>query len=249
MGNRLEPIIYGLLDPRPERSGELRYIGKSKYGLARARVEHDAHCGRWQRLLKSIGMTPIPVVLYRATSGDDEHLYAVEAALIAAYRADGANLTNIADGGGGSRGAIPSVETRQKMSRSHTGRKYPPRSAETLLRMSEAQRGHRHSEATRRQMSESRRGQKRTPEQCARIAASNTGRRHSEATRAKIGAASRGRRHSPETKALLAARSTGRVQSEKTRQKLSAALRGRVRSPAHCQRLSEAAQRRRTSGT
>lgn len=244
MGNKLDPIVYGLLDPRAERLGELRYIGKSKYGLVRARQPHDAYCGKWQRHLASLGLKPQIVVLYQGTVLDDEHLYAAEAVLIAAYREAGADLTNVTDGGEGSRGAIPSEETRRKMSASRVGKKRPPRSAETLRRMAEAQRGKRHSEAARQHMADAHRGSKRTPEQCARIAAANTGKRHSEEARTKIGAASRGRRHTDATKALLAAQSAQRRHSVEEQQKMSVAMVGRVFSPEHRAKIAASARAR-----
>lgn len=70
-------------------------------------------------------------------------------------------LINMSDGGDGIVGL--SEESRQKMSKSATGRKLPPRSIEHLAKIGQANRGRKLPLETRRKMSAARLGKKRKP--------------------------------------------------------------------------------------
>lgn len=118
--------IYGLHDPR---TGELRYIGKSDKPRGRL-TQHmqearNTHRCNWVQGLKTLGLKPILAVIDATPPGSDWAW--MERVYIAAGRSDGLPLTNIADGGEGTRG-IP---------------------AETLRRMADARRGVRQSEETK----------------------------------------------------------------------------------------------------
>jgi group I intron endonuclease len=97
-------------------------------------------------------------------------------------------------------------------------------SAETRARMSESQRGRKHSPETRAKMAESKRGVVFSQDTCAKISKATRGKKRSLEACAKIGDAKRGTKHSPETRA-----------------RMSASAIGRVFSPEHCANLSKAA--------
>lgn len=118
--------IYGLHDPR---TGELRYIGKSDNPRGRL-TQHmqearGTHRCNWVQSLKSVGLKPILTVIDATPSGSDWAW--MERVYIASARAVGLRLTNIADGGEGTRGIPP----------------------ETLRRMAEARRGVNQSDETK----------------------------------------------------------------------------------------------------
>ena len=109
-----ENIIYALIDPR---DGEIRYIGKSRYGLGRAKVHRTLalakkddgswksqyHVDRWIRQLESDRVTFEIFVLESIIENDDakKNLSDSERAWILFLRINGARLTNMTDGGDG----------------------------------------------------------------------------------------------------------------------------------------------------
>lgn len=118
--------VYGLHDPR---TGQLRYVGKSDNPRGRL-TEHmrevrNTHRCNWVQSLKSVGLKPILTIIDATPPGSDWAW--MERVYIASGRRAGLPLTNIADGGEGTRG-IP---------------------AETLRRMAEARRGTKQSEETK----------------------------------------------------------------------------------------------------
>jgi hypothetical protein len=179
--------IYGLHHPT---TGELRYIGKTTESLERRMSAHrrDAkslrrrHVYNWWRSLEGEPVLRVLAQCQASAAGS------MERTLIAAFRAKGARLTNLTDGGEGVPGRVCSPETRAKMSASNVGKK---RTAETRARISAAQKGRVHSAERRAKNSAANKGKKLTEEHKARISAAQKGKRHSAETRAKIGAARR----------------------------------------------------------
>jgi hypothetical protein len=112
-------IIYALIDPRPERLGEIRYIGKSTNGLRRPSLLHKARCGSWQKHLRSLSTKEEILVLEEFAT--PEELIEAEIFYIGYFKMIGADLLNMTQGGEG--GAT------------RTGMKCSP---ETIRRMKEA---------------------------------------------------------------------------------------------------------------
>ena len=155
--------IYGLHDPR---TGELRYIGKSDNPRERLaqhlREDRGTYRASWVRHLKNAGLKPALSVIDAGDRGSDwawmERLY------IAAARASGARLTNITDGGEGTRGLPP----------------------ETLKRMADARRGTKQSEATKAKRSASLKGRRHTAEWIEQQRQIMAGRKPSKACMAAV---------------------------------------------------------------
>ena len=93
--------------------------------------------------------------------------------------------TNIKTGNG-SRGRIPSEETKAKMSKASLGNTH-------LL-------GHKHSEETKAKMSKAGKGRKKSEEHKAKIGKAHKGRKHSEEFKARLSKARLGYKHSEEIK-------------------------------------------------
>ncbi len=186
--HRPEPkyLVYGLIDPR---TGELRYVGRSSTGLARARQRHSALCGSWETSLKKQGLRKVIEVLEacphphveRLDEQTDRWLDDTEVFWIASVRASGAKLLNANEGG--RRGRPVSQETREKQRAAKLGQKFGPRSPEAMENMRAAgllRRGSRASQETREKMSRNRTGRKQSQETKNRRAASLMGRKRPE---------------------------------------------------------------------
>lgn len=111
-------IIYALC----ERSGEVRYVGKSTSGIKRPR-DHlrpskyeklDQPVYRWIRKRAKQDYRPIIKIL--AVLDNPEELFEEEIFMISYLKSLGANLLNMTDGGEGALGRVNSAETKQKMS-------------------------------------------------------------------------------------------------------------------------------------
>lgn len=108
-------LIYALLDPS---SKEVRYIGKSTSGLLRAKShfspvklnKDNTYKGKW---LRSLGQDPGICILTIAET--KEELNQLEIDYIALYKALGARLTNLTEGGEGTPGNVLSEESRDKI--------------------------------------------------------------------------------------------------------------------------------------
>ena len=151
---------------------------------------------------------------------------------------NGYNLTT-----GGASG-IPSVETRQKISKTLKGRKLSP---EHIRKSAEGNKGKKLSPQTRRKISEALKGKKgkeRSPETRRKISEANKGRKHSPETRRKISKIQskiqKGRKHSPETRRKISKGNKGKIVSPETRHKLSKAHTGKKHSSEHRKRISRA---------
>lgn len=108
--------LYVLIDPR---DGRVRYAGATAYRLAKRLQMHvtlsrrnTSRSAAWIRELADADLRPI--IETRGIVIEWQH---AEQDLIAALRADSADLLNMADGGLGVRGCRPNDETRQKRSR------------------------------------------------------------------------------------------------------------------------------------
>ena len=123
-------IIYGLYDPN---TNELRYIGKSKNGLNRAKDHvHPSHYNDtkkrhipiycWIRKLIKNEQKPIIAILCECNEND---LNAKEVELIAHFKESRCRLLNVTEGGDGSKGISRkhTPEELKKMSESQMGNK------------------------------------------------------------------------------------------------------------------------------
>lgn len=120
-------LIYGLLDPR---TNEVRYVGKSTYGLERPKkhqrksiLKRD-HKSNWLRQLFDVGLTCLIVVLEELHDGQD--INERETSWIAYGRSLGWNLTNLTIGGDGSSGYRLSEEQKEKIGAAHRGKIVSP---------------------------------------------------------------------------------------------------------------------------
>lgn len=87
--------------------------------------------------------------------------------------------------------------------------------------------GSKHSEESRRKISESKRGKPRSEETRRKLSKSHRGKVMSDEARMRMSIAQRGRRHTPETIQKMRDAATGRRPDEKTREKLRLAHLGR----------------------
>jgi hypothetical protein len=147
-------LIYGLVDPR---DGQLRYIGKSAFGMERPRAKHATYCRCWEKQLENLGMTKkIVVIQDLGDECDLKFLSDVEIFWIAYFRKMGARLTNMTDGGDGI--SNMSREIREKISLSKRGKpswnKGKRWSEESKHRMSQGHLGVKLSESHRKGISE-----------------------------------------------------------------------------------------------
>jgi len=118
-------IIYGLADPKTK---EIRYVGKSSSGEARARahgaawaIRNEGHLPvtRWILKLRRNGLEPEILILEVAQS--PEELSELEKHWIRLKKTEG-RLLNLTDGGEGASGYRQSEETRRRRSMSSRGR-------------------------------------------------------------------------------------------------------------------------------
>lgn len=124
MTNNPEWFVYTLKDPR---NGDVRYVGWTVNIKRRLYLhiwhsdkskERDSWKARWISSLIAEGVSPeIEVV----ESGIGDGWKVAEPKWIAHFRILGFKLTNLTDGGDGTRGAIRSEETRRKISASGKG--------------------------------------------------------------------------------------------------------------------------------
>lgn len=209
-------IVYGLLDTRPDRINELRYIGKSSSGMKRPRrhLGVDASnkrtkLGNWLRALRGINLLPEIVVL--RTCEDASSVIAAEIEEIRLARSAGADLVNVTDGGEGAPGRRHTDEAKEKMAVRRRGKTASAATrarlaakvftAETRERMAAAKRGTHLSSATKEKISKAGKGRK-----LAFVPKPNSrGKPKSDAAREKMSIAKRGIKKSPETRRRMSA--------------------------------------------
>lgn len=116
------------------------------------------------------------------------------------------NLVNMTDGGEGFFGGSHTIDVKEKMSITHTGKKV---SDETKRRMSESKKGNKYSlgvcrsKETRLKMSLSRKGKKLSEEHRLKISLGRKGMKLSEETKMKISLSKKGAKHSAEHRAKV----------------------------------------------
>lgn len=138
--------IYALVDPRTQ---EIRYIGQSVNPEKRLRDGHlckpyidaKSYKNHWLKELIALGLRPTIAIL---ETTDEEHYEEREQFWIAKMRSDGIPITNLTDGGDGTRGNVPSPETIEKRRVKLLGHKV---SEEGRRRIGESRRGMKHSES------------------------------------------------------------------------------------------------------
>lgn len=216
--------IYGLTDPR-ERDDikRVRYVGKGRpliryrQELSVARHGGRTHRDNWIRNVLAAGLLPGQRILEWTTVRDGSER---ETAWIRSLREQGANPTNLTDGGEGTPGHKASTGTRMKMSAARMGNKNALGSKGRL--------GQHHSEEAKLKMSTAKRGKKLSVEHCGKISASRMGQKnslgyhHSEGAKLKISAAQMGNKNRLGCKGPL-----GRHPSFETLAKMSTAKRGK----------------------
>lgn len=191
--------IYALVDPRTD---EVRYIGKTTDFVRRLR-RHRTEQGRtprhyWLASLRAQGLEPQGIVLEVVQESQwDER----EQHWIRHYREQGARLTNLATGGRGAVGIIPSEATRRKLSESgKRAWQEKPRSLtdEHKAKLATLHKGRKRRDETKARISEAMKGRHLTDEHRAKMSAARAGVPHappSDETRRKIGAALSGERN------------------------------------------------------
>jgi len=223
---------------RPDR-GECFYVGKGRGGRANHMKPRNAHHMAIQAKLARLGTCVEVRIVADGLSEDDA--FALERERIAFWRADGADLANMTDGGEGFTGGRHGCDTRKKMSSSRTGHST---SAGMRKKISDKLKGRKFSKETLAKMAESQRKRFQNPEQAEKILsslrmASKTnqtpesrrkragklrGVPRSEECRAKISASNKGRTISVEARAKMAIAKLGKKQSKETVEKRIATI-------------------------
>ena len=256
--------IYKLSDPL---TGLCRYVGKTinvtlrlseHIRRSRSNVGRPTHNDHWIRLLLSVGVDPVLEELEQGEGTDTWQ--EAEKRWIAFYKEQGANLTNIREGGNGSgerhtteetkalisvnlKGHTVSDETRRRIGEANKGRKKSP---ELLEAMSKARMGHKLPQEQIERMRAKQLGKVRTPEQCANMVEAwkkRGPRKCTEEMRAKWSENAKTRLHDPEVEAKRSAA----CRTEEYRERQSAAQTGRVKSPEEIEKFASKLRGRKKS--
>ena len=222
-------FIYTLHDPR--EPNVMRYVGwatdtKRRFNkhLADARASRDqTYCGRWKRTLLEVGIVPVLTIV---ESGLGEGWKLAEAKWVGYFRSTGHRLTNLTDGGDGTRGyKLPLCKIRKLTD-------------EQKKRIGDAHRGRKHTPESRTNMRLAHLGKRHTPEQTAKISRANLGRKQSEEERNKR----RGKKMSPEAVAKSASSRRGQNRAPEFSKKMSLALKGRKLTTQHILNMEKSRQ-------
>jgi GIY-YIG catalytic domain/NUMOD3 motif len=196
--------IYTLIDPC---TNEVRYVGQTK-DKARRLKDHltsnrRTHCRTWIRAMQRKGFVPRMVIVETV---DDDFADECECWWIEYGRHQGWRLTNHTNGGQGSTGYVPTEEARQRMSIAQLGRHH---SEATKEKIGIANRGKVVSEETKIKQSIQRRND---PDRIAHLR--------------KLAVEQRGKKRGPF--------------SEEHKNKISSALKGKAKTEEHRANLSKA---------
>ena len=132
---------------------------------------------------------------------------------------------NIAIGGKGLYLAVVPYETRKKMSEANKGRKHTD---ETKKKMSETKKGHVVTDETKKKISEANKGRKLTDELKQKMSETRKGRKLTESTRKKMSESRKGRIVTEETRKKISKANKGRKMTDEMRRKKSEIMKGRV---------------------
>ena len=239
------PSIYALVDPETD---SVRYVGKANRPEVRL-INHLNEIGstrkcRWVAALVKRGLGPRLIILEDVA---EEVWQEAEVRWIVHFRSEGADLTNLTDGGEGLTNA--SIETREKLSLLR-------RMEWSDLRIRQAKLLILKSPERAAKISAALRGKPKSPKHIAKLLQNQPGRSLTEEHKAKIRVNSRGHRWSPEEIKALKSRNMGnqyglgnisrkgQKQSLEECRKKSEAMKGVPKSPEHREKLRIAALRR-----
>lgn len=237
--------IYALIDPR---TGECRYVGKTKARPERRLAQHinDARRKKFEALprfrwIKSLQpLAPRILVLEECVRCWRE----AEAEWIAVLRREGARLLNCTNGGEGIEGFRHSAETKAKMSASAIR---IAADLELKARRTQASVAARLSPGVRARQSTALRAAFARPEVKARLSAAQKASVATSPERsARLGNLMRGRAVSEETREKLRYAALLRAPlSQLTRAKMAASRTGRKHSPETIEKIRAAAKNRK----
>jgi hypothetical protein len=226
--------VYVYIDPRDDLPF---YIGK---GRGKRDAQHlrpwDLKIRRpfYYKLKRMLAEGVQPIVSRLAESLCEAEAFSLESFLILALgrRLDSKNpgpLWNLTDGGEGASGNTKTETTKQKI---REARKHQVIviTETTRRKISLSNKGKRRTAEVRRQMCESRKGSTLSEQHRQKIGSAHKGTKCAESTRQKISLAHKGRTHTDVSRHNMSESHKGKSPGEVTRQRLSAALKGRKRT-------------------
>jgi len=203
-----------------------QYVGQTINDLQTRRWCHETEAkagtgAYFQQALKKYGFTNFKWAVLEEvatiTELNSREIYWI--AKLKTLRPKGYNLTE------GGLNALPTAETRQKLSTAHTGKTHTP---ETLKKMCAAQKGRVISDEAKRKMSVAKKGIKLSKEHIQKVSAALKGRIFSAEHRQKISDAQKGRKFSDEHRRKLS--KARQNPSDETRRNISVAQKKRWRN-------------------
>lgn len=217
-------------------SGEPFYIGKGRQSRA---FKIDGRSKIWKSIVNKHGYD---ILFIEENLNEDESLELEKYWIKRIGRRDlnNGSLVNFTDGGEGI--SNPSAETRMKIGKANSGRPITEenRKAKSLFMIGKKlMLGKRHTEESKKKMSETSKGRKHTEESKKKISISLSKRKHTEESKRKIGNYHRGRKHSEESKKKMSEANKGKKNSDESKRKISEKLKNRIFSEEHRQKISQ----------
>jgi len=246
------------------RENQKVYIGKTIKSLESRKANHKWYAAhgyqtKFYNAIRKYGFDAFDWEII-ATCDSDDALCAKEIELIEQYNAikDGYNTSLGGEGGDNFTNNPHKEEIRQKISKSHIGKKMSEEfkvqnrlrqigrviSPETRKKRSDSLKGRVITPEHRKKLSDAMTGRKMSEETKTKISKALTGRKLAETTKNKIGEANSKRKHSADTKRKIGEASSKRRASEETKVKMSLARKGKKFSPEHIAHLAEANRKR-----